>query len=85
MFGAADKLDAWEETYAARQQHGEGAKTQPALSARSASCGVPPGELPAPALVVDVVEETALGDQQRVRLEWTFCRQTIFAVNGNIM
>lgn len=60
MFRAADKLDAREEADPTGQEHGEGAQTQAALGAGAAGGGVPPGELPAAALVVDVVEQTAL-------------------------
>lgn len=82
MLWAANKLDAREQADAARQQHCEGPQSQPSLSAGAPSCGVPPRELPATALVVDVVEETALRHQQRVRLEWAFCRQIHIVANG---
>ena len=80
MLRAADKLDTREQADSTRQQHREGPELQSPLGAGTSSSSVPPGELPAPGLVVDVVEETAFWHQERVRLEWTFCRQTLFVV-----
>lgn len=75
MLRAADEFHSGEQADATGQEHSEGPQSQAPLGAGASGGGVPAGELPAPRLVVDVVEETALGDEERVRLEWTFCRQ----------
>lgn len=75
MFRAADKFNAREQADSTGQEHSESPEPKAPLRAGAASGGVPAGKLPAAALVVDVVEQAALRDQQRVRLEWTFCRQ----------
>lgn len=80
MLWAADKLDAREQADSTRQQHRKGPELQSPLGASTSGGSVPPGKLPAPGLVVDVVEETAFRHEERVRLEWTFCRQTLFVV-----
>lgn len=72
MFWAADKLDTREQADSTRQEHRKSPELQSSLGASATSRSVPPRELPAPRLVVDVVEETAFRHQQRVRLEWTF-------------
>lgn len=82
MFRAAHELHSREQANPTRQQHRKGPQSQAALCTGASSRRVPPRELPAAALVVDVIEEAALGDQERVRLEWTFCRQTDFVGNG---
>lgn len=72
MLWAANELDSREEADTAGKKHGESPQTKSTLLARVSSGRVPAGELPATALVVDVVEEAALGDEQSIRLEWTF-------------
>lgn len=73
MLRAAHELDPREEADAAGQQHGEAPQLQAPLLAGAARSHVPPAELPAVALVVDVVEQAALRHQQGVRLEGAFC------------
>lgn len=73
----ADELDATEEGDAAGQQHGERAELEAALLAGVAGGRVPPGEGPAVALVVDVVEEAVLGNEKGVRLERTLCNKNV--------
>lgn len=72
----ADELDAGEQRNAARQQHGETAHLHAAILAGGRPRLVPAGERPAARRIVDVIEQAALGHQQRVRLERALC-------NGN--
>lgn len=77
MFWAADEFNTREQADSARQEHGKSPQSKSPVVAGAASGGVPTGELPASALVVDVVKQAAFRNQQRIRLEWTFCRQTL--------
>jgi len=72
VLGTADELHAGEDRDAAGQEHGEAAHLHTTLLASGCSSLVPPHEWPAAGGVVDVVEEAALGNQQGVRLEWSF-------------
>ena len=67
--GAADELDAGEDVDAAGQQHREALDPHAAITASAGGSPVPLVKVPAPGLVVDVVEETVLGDQESVALE----------------
>lgn len=82
MLWAANELDTREQADPARQQHREGSQPESPLRTRTPRSRVPPRELPASALVVDMVEEAALRHEQRVRLEWTFCDKLAFVVLG---
>jgi len=72
VLGTADELHAGEDRDATGQEHGEAAHLHATLLASGCSSLVPPHEWPAAGGVVDVVEEAALGNQQGVRLEWSF-------------
>lgn len=78
MLRTAHELDAWEEGDAARQQHGEAPHLHSAVLTSQGASLIPPHERPAPGRIVDVIEQAALGHQQRVRLEWSFCVRTIW-------
>lgn len=78
MLRTAHELNTWEEGDATRQQHGEAAHLHSAILTSERTSLIPPHERPAPGRVVDVIEQAALGHQQRVRLEWSFCVWTIW-------
>ena len=67
--GAADKLHAAEHINTAGQEHGKAAQLHGAVAAGRLRSPVPLVKVPAAGLVVDVVEQTVLGHEQRVRLE----------------
>lgn len=60
MLRAANELYSRKQADSTRQQHSKGPEPEASLSAGASSGGVPPGELPAAALVVDVVEQAGL-------------------------
>lgn len=62
MFGAANEFDPAEEGDSARQKHGKGPQLEAPFLASVGSRRIPSAEGPAIALVVNVVEETVLGD-----------------------
>ena len=61
--GAADELDAGEDVDAAGEEHGEALHPHAAITAGPGGGPVPLVKVPAPGLVVDVVEETVLGHE----------------------
>ena len=70
---AADELDAGEDVDPAGQEHGEALDPHAALLARAGRGLVPAVKVPAPRLVVAVVEEAVLRDEEGVRLELAGC------------
>lgn len=62
MLGTADELHSGEDRDSAGQKHGEAAHLHSALLASGCSGLVPPHKWPASGGVVDVVEQTALGN-----------------------
>jgi hypothetical protein len=66
--GAADELDAREDVDAAGKEHGEALHPHAAIPAGSGGSPVPLVKVPAPGLVVDVIEETVLRHQECVTL-----------------
>ena len=71
--GAADELDAGEDVNAAGQEHREALYPHAAVAAGSGCSPVPLVKVPAPGLVVDMIEEAVLGHEQGVALEWSGC------------
>lgn len=73
MFRTADELNAREQRDSAGQEHGKAAHLHATVLAGERTGLIPPDEWPASRGIVNVIEQAALGHQQSVRLEWSFC------------
>lgn len=74
MFRAADKFNAREQGNAAWQQHGEAAHLHATFLACGSTSLIPSHKWPATRCIVNMIEQAAFGDEQGVRLEWSFCK-----------